>query len=40
MNMKTVIGILCIVVPVVAACWDLILPSVKKIVKPIKHKTA
>lgn len=28
--MKTTIGILCIVVPIVAACWDLIAPAVKK----------
>ena len=38
--MKAVIGILCIVVPVVAACWDIIAPAIKKIVSPTKQKTA
>ena len=28
--MKTTIGILCIVVPVVAAYWDIIDPAIKK----------
>ena len=37
--MKTTIGILCIVVPVVAACWDLIAPAVKKVINPLKQKT-
>ena len=38
--MKTTIGILCIVLPVVAACWDIIAPAIKKIISPTKQKTA
>ena len=38
--MKTVIGILCIVLPVVLAYWDKIAPTVKNIVKPSNQKTA
>lgn len=38
--MKTTIGILCIVLPVVAACWDIIAPAIKNIVSPSKQKTA
>ena len=34
--MKTTIGILCIVVPVVAAYWDVLAPAVKKAVQRCK----
>ena len=37
--MKTTIGILCIIAPVVLAYWDVIAPAVKNY-KPLKHKTA
>ena len=36
--MKTAIGIICIVAPVVAACWDIIGPAVKKVINPLKQK--
>ncbi len=32
-TMKPIIGIICIVAPIVAACWDIITPAVKKAVQ-------
>jgi len=37
--MKTIIGILCIIAPVVLAYWDIISPAVKKVINPLKQKT-
>lgn len=34
--MKTILGILCLTLPVVAAYWDLIAPAIKKV---FTHKT-
>ena len=36
--MKTIIGIFCIVLPVVLACWDTISPAIKKIINPLNQK--
>lgn len=37
--MKPIIGIICIVAPIVAACWDIIAPTVKKLVTNQKPTT-
>ena len=37
--MKTIIGILCIVLPVVLAYRDTIGPAIKKVINPLNQKT-
>ena len=36
--MKTIIGIFCIALPVVLACWDIIGTSIKKFINPLNQK--
>ena len=37
--MKTIIGILCLVLPVVLAYWDVVAPAIKNIINPLTHKS-
>ena len=36
--MKTIIGIFCIVLPVVLAYWDKVAPAIKKVINPLNQK--